>query len=182
MQCVATEIEEVKLITPDVYADERGFFKETWNAGRFQKLGIDHAFLQDNQSRSTRGVLRGLHYQVGKPQGKLVSVVTGEVFDVAVDLRRSAPTFGKWVGRRLSAEAHTMLWVPPGFAHGFYVLSEQADVTYKCTELYAPEMERTIAWNDRDIGIRWPLAGGAAPLVSAKDARGVAFKDAEYFP
>jgi len=182
MQCIETEIAEVKLITADVYADERGFFKETWNAAHFQKLGIHHQFQQDNQSHSKRGVLRGLHYQVGKPQGKLVWVVSGEVFDVAVDLRRSARTFGKWVGRRLSADAHTMLWVPPGFAHGFYVLSEQADVAYKCTELYAPDMDRTMVWNDRDIGIRWPLAGGAAPLVSAKDAGGVAFKDAECFP
>ncbi len=182
MQCVDTDIAAVKLITPDVYEDERGYFKETWNAGRFQKLGIDHPFLQDNQSHSRRGVLRGLHYQVGKPQGKLVWVVAGEVFDVAVDLRRSSPTFGKWVGELLRAADHTMLWIPPGFAHGFYVVSERADVAYKCTELYAPAMDRTIVWNDRDIGIHWPLAGGAAPLLSAKDAQGAAFRNAECFP
>jgi len=182
MQCVETEIAGVKLITPDVYADERGFFKETWNLRSFRNLGIDSQFVQDNQSRSRRGILRGLHYQVGKPQGKLVWVVSGEVFDVAVDLRRSAPTFGRWVGERLSAAGHTMLWIPPGFAHGFYVLSEVADLAYKCTELYAPELDRTIAWNDPDIGIHWPLAAGTLPVVSAKDAAGSSFRNAECFP
>ena len=181
MQCIETEIADVKLIVPDVYGDERGYFKETWNAARFAEYGMRATFVQDNQSRSGRGILRGLHYQIRQPQGKLVGILSGEVFDVAVDLRRSSASFGKWVGRRLAAGEHAMLWIPPGFAHGFYVLSETADLAYKCTDFYAPEHERTLVWNDPDLNIDWPLIDGADPLVSAKDARGALFRNAEYF-
>lgn len=182
MRRIETEIPEIKLLVPEVYADGRGFFKETWNIRRFGETGITDTFVQDNQSRSVKGVLRGLHYQVDRPQGKLVWVLSGEVYDVAVDLRCSAASFGKWVGMRLRAEDHAMLWIPPGFAHGFYVLSEIADLAYKCTELYAPALERTILWNDPTLGIAWPLADGAAPILSGKDARGGAFLEANYYP
>jgi dTDP-4-dehydrorhamnose 3,5-epimerase len=182
MRVIDTELPPVRLITPDVHGDRRGFFKEAWNARRFAAAGIDAQFVQDNHSRSARGTLRGLHYQVRQPQGKLVWSLAGEVFDVAVDLRRSSPTFGRWCGVTLSADEHSMLWIPPGFAHGFYVLSDGADIMYKCTDYYAPEHERTIAWNDPDLAIAWPAPGNDAPILSARDAQGASFRDAELFP
>ena len=182
MQVVATEIADVKIIRPRVFGDARGFFLETWNRSDFTAAGIDAEFVQDNHSRSTRGTLRGLHYQVRQPQGKLVRVAFGAVFDVAVDLRQSSPSFGRWIGTTLSDENHEMLWVPPGFAHGFLVLSETADFQYKCTNFYAPDHERAIRWNDPELGIRWPLVEGSEPLLSDKDRAAAAFGDAEYFP
>lgn len=182
MQKVTTPIDGVLLLEPKVFGDARGFFFESFNARRFEELaGVHPAFVQDNHSRSARGVLRGLHYQIRQPQGKLVRVVAGEVFDVAVDLRRSSSTFGQWFGHSLSAENKLQLWIPAGFAHGFVVLSESADFLYKTTDYWAPEHERCIAWNDPDLAIDWPLAG-CTPLVSAKDAQGVPFRDAEVFP
>lgn len=154
---------------------------ETYRAENFAKAGIANNFVQDNHSGSVQGILRGLHYQIRQPQGKMVQVVSGEIFDVAVDLRRSSPFFGKWVGEILSAENKRQLWIPVGFAHGFYVLSEWVDVIYKVTEYYAPEWDRTLLWNDPDIGIAWPLIGGSELLVSDKDAEGLPLKDAETF-
>ena len=174
-----TALPGVKLIEPRVFGDDRGFFLESWNARVFADAGIDAAFVQDNHSRSSRGVLRGLHYQIVEPQGKLVRVVSGAVFDVAVDIRRSSPHFGKWAGAELSAENKRMFWVPPGFAHGFITLSETADFLYKCTTLYAPAHERGIAWDDPAIGIDWPLDG--TPQLSAKDAAASRLTDAEVF-
>jgi dTDP-4-dehydrorhamnose 3,5-epimerase len=174
-----TAIADVLLIEPKVFGDPRGFFLESWNAKVFAETGIAATFVQDNHSRSPRGVLRGLHYQIRQPQGKLVRVVAGEVFDVAVDLRRTSPTFGRWVGERLSADNKRMLWIPPGFAHGFLVLSESADFLYKTTDYYAPEHERVLAWNDPELGIKWPLAG--TPTLSARDAAGTRLRDAEVF-
>lgn len=179
MIVTATAIPEVLLLEPKVFGDARGFFLESWNAKVFAEAGIAAAFVQDNHSRSPRGVLRGLHYQIRQPQGKLVRVVAGEVFDVAVDLRRAAPTFGRWVGERLSADNKRMLWIPPGFAHGFLVLSESADFLYKTTDYYAPEHERVLAWNDPELGIKWPLAG--TPTLSARDTVGARLRDAEVF-
>jgi len=180
MQVTATAIPEVLLIEPKVFGDERGFFFESFSQRVWQeKTGIQRTFVQDNHSRSCRGVLRGLHYQIRQPQGKLVRVVLGEVFDVAVDLRRSSPTFGHWVGELLSAENKKQLWVPEGFGHGFLVLSEYADFLYRTTEYYAPEHERCIIWNDPDIGIDWPFA--MAPLLSGKDVQGLPFKQAEVY-
>lgn len=180
MQVTATTIPEVLLIEPKVFGDERGFFFESFSQRVWQeKTGIERTFVQDNHSRSCRGVLRGLHYQIRQPQGKLVRVVLGEVFDVAVDLRRSSPTFGRWVGEFLSAENKKQLWVPEGFGHGFLVLSEYADFLYRTTEYYAPEHERCIIWNDPDIGIDWPFA--MAPVLSGKDAQGLPFKQAEVY-
>jgi dTDP-4-dehydrorhamnose 3,5-epimerase len=179
VKVIATALPDVLLVEPKVFGDARGFFLESWNAKSFAEAGIPAAFVQDNHSRSPRGVLRGLHYQIRQPQGKLVRVVSGEVFDVAVDLRRASPTFGRWVGERLSADNKRMLWIPPGFAHGFLVLSESADFLYKTTDYYAPEHERVIAWNDPDLGIRWPLAG--TPTLSARDAAGARLNDAEHF-
>jgi dTDP-4-dehydrorhamnose 3,5-epimerase len=167
-------------VTLDVFRDDRGAFMETWQARKFADSGIAGPFVQDNWSESKRGVLRGLHYQVVQPQGKLVAVVTGTIFDVVVDLRSSSPTFGRWLAEPLSAERGVALWVPAGFAHGFYVISEKATVLYKCTDFYAPPHERTIRWNDPDLAIAWPNAG-AAPTVSAKDAAGKLFKEAETF-
>ena len=175
-----TTLPGVKLIEPKVFGDDRGFFLESWNARAFAEAGIDERFVQDNHSRSARNVLRGLHYQIVEPQGKLVRVVDGAVFDVAVDVRRSSPHFGKWVGYELSAANKRMLWVPPGFAHGFVVLTDTADFLYKCTTLYAPAHERSIAWDDPAIGIDWPL-DGAEPLLSGKDAAAVKLADAEVF-
>lgn len=169
MLFLPADIADVVLVEPAVFADSRGDFMETWRADRFASAGIDVPFVQDNQSRSCRGTLRGLHYQIDRPQGKLVRCVEGEIFDVAVDMRRSSPTFGRWVGYTLSGRAPRMLWVPPGFAHGFYVTSQQAVVAYKCTEYYAPALERTLRWNDPAVAISWPL-GDAAPLLSPKDA------------
>jgi len=170
------------LFRPKVFGDARGFFLESWNRQKFAAAGLDTDFVQDNHSRSSRNILRGLHYQVQNTQGKLVRVTSGVVFDVAVDLRRSSPTFGRWVGAELSAENNHQLWVPPGFAHGFLVLSETADFQYKCTDYYSPAHERSILWSDPGIGIRWPLTAGAAPQLSAKDATGVSLRDAETFP
>jgi dTDP-4-dehydrorhamnose 3,5-epimerase len=164
----STDIPGVLLVEPDVHRDPRGFFLETYHRTKYADGGIDVAFVQDNHSRSTAGTLRGLHAQLTRPQGKLVRAVRGEIFDVAVDIRRASPTFGRWVGFHLSDENFHQLWVPPGFAHGFCVLSEIAEVEYKCTELYAPEDEITVAWNDPDVGVRWPLGG--EPLLSQRDA------------
>lgn len=181
MRFLPTEIPEVLLIEPQVFGDSRGFFMETWHAAKFAAAGLDCNFVQDNHSMSVQGTLRGLHYQIRKPQGKLVRVISGEVFDVAVDLRKSSPFFGRWVGEILSAENKKMLWVPPGFAHGFYVLSPEAEFVYKCTELYAPEHECCIRWDDPDLGIVWPLLA-QAPLLSAKDLAGVSLAEAELYP
>ena len=167
MKIVETAIPEVLLIEPDVFGDQRGFFLETWNRERYLAAGFpDVSFVQDNHSRSCKGVLRGLHFQLNHPQGKLVQVVTGAVFDVAVDIRVGSPTFGKWVGYELTEENHRQLWVPPGFAHGFCVLSDMVDFTYKCTDLYRPDDEGGVAWNDPEIGIDWPLE---ALNLSGKD-------------
>ena len=175
MNVIQTEIPEVLIIEPQVFGDERGFFFESFNQKEWEeKTGLKTTFVQDNHSCSTKGVLRGLHYQTKQPQGKLVRVTVGEVFDVAVDIRNGSPTFGKWIGERLSAENKRMLWVPPGFAHGFYVTSDVAEFQYKCTDYYAPEYERCIRWDDRELGIVWPLE--KPPVVSAKDAKGVPFK------
>jgi len=176
-----TKIPDAIVIEPDVFGDDRGFFMESWHEEKFAAGGITARFVQDNHSRSAQGILRGLHYQVTKPQGKLVRVLNGEVFDVAVDLRRNSATFGQWVGMYLSAENKKMLWIPPGFAHGFYVISKQADFFYKCTDFYAAEHERAIRWDDPDLGIEWPLIDGKPPVLSPKDQTAAAFKDSEYF-
>jgi dTDP-4-dehydrorhamnose 3,5-epimerase len=170
MIVTSTAIPEVKLVEPKVFGDSRGFFFESWNRRALAAAGLDVDFVQDNHSRSRRGVLRGLHYQVERPQGKLVRVVAGEVFDVAVDLRRSSPTFGRWVGAMLSADNRRMFWVPPGFAHGFIVVSDSADFLYKTTDYWFPEHERTLLWNDPAVGIVWPFDG--APTLAPKDAAG----------
>lgn len=180
MKTTSAAIPGVLLIEPQVFEDGRGFFFESFNEHVFAaKTGITAHFMQDNHSHSARNVLRGLHYQIRQPQGKLVRVAIGEVFDVAVDLRKSSPTFGKWTGTILSAENKRMLWIPEGFAHGFLVLSESADFLYKTTDYYAPEHERCLAWNDPQLAIHWPLQG--TPIVSAKDQQGVALRDAETF-
>ena len=182
MRAITTPLDGVLVLEPKVFGDARGFFFESFNARKFEDAtGFHGDFVQDNHSRSGRGVLRGLHYQIRQPQGKLVRVVEGEVFDVAVDIRKSSPTFGQWYGHRLSADNKLQLWIPPGFAHGFVVLSDRADFLYKTTDYWAPEFERCIAWNDSDLAIEWPL-GGITPLVSAKDAQGTAFANAEVFP
>jgi dTDP-4-dehydrorhamnose 3,5-epimerase len=181
MNIVKTAIPDVLIIEPKVFGDERGFFFESFNDRDCQEhVGLKLRFAQDNHSRSARNVLRGLHYQIKQPQAKLVRVVVGEVFDVAVDLRRNSPTFGKWAGTVLSAENKRQLWIPPGFAHGFLVLSESADFLYKTTDYYAPEHERSIIWNDPDIGIDWPLKG--EPILAAKDRAGKRLREAETFP
>ncbi|RZU47282.1 dTDP-4-dehydrorhamnose 3,5-epimerase [Fluviicoccus keumensis] len=181
MRVLPTPIPDLLLIEPRLFGDDRGFFMESFNEARFAALtGCDVRFVQDNHSRSSRHVLRGLHYQIRQPQGKLVRVVAGEVLDVAVDLRRSSPTFGRWAGFRLSAENHRQLWLPPGFAHGFVVLSPSADFLYKTTDYYAPEHERTIRWDDPDLAIDWGLS--VAPALSGKDAAAAWFRDAEVFP
>lgn len=177
MEFLPTRIPEVIVVKPDVFGDERGFFMETWQRRKFAEAGIDHDFVQDNHSRSVYGTLRGLHYQVRQPQGKLVRVTRGEVFDVAIDIRPGSTTFGQWFGKYLSADNKHMLWVPPGMAHAFYVTSEVAEFQYKCTDFYAPEHERCIRWNDPDIGIEWPIPTGEEPLVSEKDQRGGALQD-----
>ena len=179
MKILPTSIPEVVLIEPRVFGDGRGFFYESWNRRSLAEQGLDIDFVQDNHSRSQKGVLRGLHYQIQHPQGKLVRAVVGAVFDVAVDLRRSSPTFGQWVGFELSAENKRMAWIPPGFAHGFYVLSEVAEFLYKTTDYWYPEHERTLAWNDPTLAIDWPLDG--EPLVSEKDAIGALLQQAETF-
>jgi dTDP-4-dehydrorhamnose 3,5-epimerase len=174
-----TEIPEVVVVEPRVLCDDRGFFLESYQARRFAEGGVDATFVQDNHSGSKKGVLRGLHYQLTQPQGKLVRVTVGEVFDVAVDLRRSSPTFGRWVGRTLSADNHLQLWVPPGFGHGFLVLSDFAEFQYKCTDYYAPGDERTLLWNDPAVGIDWPLAG--EPTLSVKDRAGKTLAEADTY-
>ena len=181
MHIIKTDIPDLLIIEPKVFGDERGFFMENWNRQAFADAGLDLTFVQDNHSRSQQGILRGLHYQIKRPQGKLVRVTLGSVFDVAVDLRQSSPTFGQWLGLELSERNHRMLWVPPGFAHGFYVTSTVADFMYKCTDMYAPQYERTIRWDDETLAIDWPLVDGMHPLLSEKDADGMAFKDAEVF-
>jgi dTDP-4-dehydrorhamnose 3,5-epimerase len=174
-------IPDVVLIKPKVHGDARGFFLETWRADLFEGAGISSRFVQDNQSRSTQWTLRGLHYQLRQPQGKLVRVSQGQVFDVAVDMRRSSSTFGRWVGALLSDTNGHMMWVPPGFAHGFLVLSESADFVYKCTDYYAPQFERTVLWRDQAIAIDWPIPPGVQPKLSEKDTAGVPIEAAEAF-
>ncbi|MEO0455212.1 MAG: dTDP-4-dehydrorhamnose 3,5-epimerase [Cyanobacteria bacterium P01_A01_bin.114] len=182
MHIQSTEIPDVLLIEPRVFGDHRGFFFESFNQKVFQdKTGVTLQFVQDNHSRSKQGILRGLHYQIQQPQGKLVRATVGAVFDVAVDIRQQSPTFGQWIGATLSAENKHQLWVPPGFAHGFLVLSESAEVLYKATDYYAPEHERSLLWNDPDLGIAWPLQG-RSPTLSGKDEAGVPFKQAEVYP
>ncbi|MDB6107169.1 MAG: dTDP-4-dehydrorhamnose 3,5-epimerase [Gammaproteobacteria bacterium] len=180
MEFEPTDIPDVVLIKPRVFGDARGFFFESWEERKFAAAGLDMKFVQDNHSRSARNILRGLHYQIQQTQGKLVRVATGTVFDVAVDIRRQSPTFGRWVGAVLSEENHHMLWVPPGFAHGFLVLSESADFLYRCTDFWAPSHERAISWNDPDLNIAWPLPKSVEPVLSPKDAAAVRFRDAEY--
>jgi len=176
-----TALADVLVIEPDVFGDERGFFMESWNAARFAEAGLNLSFVQDNHSRSVRGVLRGLHYQLTRPQGKLVRVTAGAVFDAVVDLRRSSPSFGRWAGIELSASNKRMLWIPPGFAHGFLVLEDGTDFLYKCTQFYAADDERCIRWDDPAIGIDWPLEG-ITPLLSAKDQGGMLLAEAEVYP
>lgn len=179
MQVIATRHPDVLLLRPKVFGDTRGFFFESYNRKAFAELGIGAEFVQDNHSRSAKGVLRGLHYQIRQPQGKLVRVAAGEVFDVAVDLRRSSPHFGCVASFRLSAETHDMAWIPPGFAHGFLVLSEHAEFLYKTTDYYAPQFERSLLWNDPALDIAWPLQG--EPLLSAKDQAGLPLAECEVF-
>ncbi len=180
MKVVETSIPDVLIIEPKVFGDERGFFYESFNAAAFEAAtGLKRQFVQDNHSKSQRGVLRGLHYQIQQPQGKLVRVVAGEVFDVAVDLRKSSPSFGRWFGTHLSAQNQRQLWIPEGFAHGFVVLSESAEFLYKTTDYYAPEHERSLLWNDPELGIQWPF--DEAPQLSAKDQAGKLLRDAELF-
>src|SRR5213075_2655210 len=180
MKVVATELPGVLLLEPRLFSDDRGFFFESYNRQAFaQATGYAGDFVQDNHSHSARGVLRGIHYQIKQPQGKLIRVVNGEVFDVAVDLRRSSPTFGKWAGFRLSAANNRMAWIPAGYGHAYLALSERADVLYKTTDYYAPQHERTILWNDPALGIQWPL--DAKPIVNGKDERGLLLKQAEVF-
>jgi len=179
MNFMSSSISDLLIIQPKVFEDERGFFFESYQQERFAAAGVPVDFVQDNHSRSRQGVLRGLHYQIRQPQGKLVRVIAGEIFDVAVDLRSSSPTFGQWMGINLSAQNKTMLWIPPGFAHGFYVLSEWAEFLYKATDYYAPQWERTVLWNDPVLNIQWPI--GSGPVVSQKDATGIRFSQAELF-
>ena len=181
MQILPTEIPDVVIIEPKVFGDERGFFMETYREESFKRAGIEARFVQDNHSGSRQGVLRGLHYQISQPQGKLLRVVAGEVFDVAVDIRRSSPTFGRWAGANLSAQNRRQIWVPPGLAHGYYVLSEWAEIFYKTTDYYAPQWERTLLWNDPAIGVDWPLLPGLPPVLSPKDLQGVPLYQAELF-
>ncbi len=181
MKIIETSIPDVLIIEPKVFGDERGFFYESFNAAAFEAAtGLKRQFVQDNHSKSQRGVLRGMHYQIQQPQGKLVRVVAGEVFDVAVDLRKSSPSFGRWFGTHLSAQNQHQLWIPEGFAHGFVVLSETAEFLYKTTDYYAPEHERSLLWNDPELGIEWPF--DEAPQLSAKDQAGKRLSDAELFP
>jgi dTDP-4-dehydrorhamnose 3,5-epimerase len=182
VQFEPTGLPEVVLITPRLFPDARGFFFERWQQRRFAAAGIDVRFVQDNHSHSVRHTLRGLHFQIQQPQGKLVYVVRGEVFDVAVDIRRSSPRFGQWIGVLLSEHNHQMLWVPAGFAHGYLALTDEIDVLYNCTDFYAPQFERTIRWDDAQIGVQWPLPAGVAPTLSEKDASAPLLKDAESYP
>ena len=179
MKIIATKIPDVKIIEPDVYGDERGFFMETWNQKEFEEkvTGKKTSFVQDNHSKSKKGILRGLHYQTVNTQGKLVRVISGEVFDVAVDLRKKSPTFGMWVGEYLSVENKLQLWVPKGFAHGFYVVSDSAEFVYKCTDYYNPSAEISIKWNDSDLSIAWPISKHEKVSLSEKDQHGIKFSD-----
>jgi dTDP-4-dehydrorhamnose 3,5-epimerase len=181
MKFIATPLQDVYLLEPAVFGDQRGFFLETWNRETFRKAGFDLDFVQDNHSRSSRGILRGLHFQMEHTQGKLVRVTSGSVFDVAVDLRQSSPTLGQWYGVTLSADNQRMLWVPPGFAHGFYVTSDYADFIYKCTDVYHPASEKSLAWDDPTVGIEWPVPAGETPQLSAKDAQGLSWDDCPRF-
>ncbi len=181
MRLRPTDIPDVLVIELAVHEDARGFFIETWHYEKFRAAGLDRTFVQDNHTGSVQNTLRGLHYQLGRPQGKLVRVVAGEIFDVAVDLRRSSPTFGRWAGVTISAGNRCQLWVPEGFAHGYYVVSERAEVLYKCTDVYVPEEERTLRWDDPDVAVVWPV-GVEPPLVSAKDAQGLTLRTAPTFP
>ncbi len=182
MNVISTSISEVLVIEPKVFGDSRGFFFESFNHKNFnQATGLDVKFVQDNHSRSVKGVLRGLHYQIRQPQGKLVRVVRGQVFDVAVDIRRSSPTFGQWVGVELTEDNYRQLWVPPGFAHGFYVLSDTADFLYKTTDYYFPDLERSLLWNDPTVAVSWPIQADVSPIVSAKDKIAPKLADAELF-
>jgi dTDP-4-dehydrorhamnose 3,5-epimerase len=181
MKFSPTAIPDVVVIEVDVFDDTRGFFMEVYRADRMAAAGIPGHFVQDNHSGSRKNILRGLHYQIRRAQGKLVRAVSGEIFDVAVDLRRSSPSYGRWAGEVLSADNKRTLWVPPGFAHGFYVLSEWAEVLYKATEYYSPEWERTLIWNDPAVGIRWPILAGGEPVLSSKDALGARLADAEVY-
>lgn len=182
MKVFPTRIPEVLILEPKVFGDERGFFLERYNKRTFEAAtGLDVEFVQDNHSRSMRNVLRGLHYQIKQPQGKLVWVVAGEIFDVAVDLRRRSPTFGQWAGFTLSAQGRQMAWIPPGFAHGFLVVSESAEVLYKASDFYAPEHERTLLWNDAGLGIDWPIPSGQNPLLAPKDCNGLPVQSCEVF-
>lgn len=181
MEIQPTALPDVWIIVPQLFGDHRGFFMETYHAKRYAEAGIAATFVQDNHSGSRRGILRGLHYQIRHAQGKLVRAVVGSIFDVVVDLRRSSPTFGRWVGVELSAENHRQLWVPPGFAHGFYVLSDWAEVFYKATDFYAPEWERTLLWNDPALQIAWPIPTGEDPVLSEKDRQGKRLQDADCF-
>ncbi|EKO3496525.1 dTDP-4-dehydrorhamnose 3,5-epimerase [Vibrio fluvialis] len=179
MKVISTDIPDVKIIEPKLFEDERGFFMETWNQKRFEEFvsGQLTSFVQDNHSKSKKGVLRGLHFQTENTQGKLVRVINGEVFDVAVDVRKDSETYGKWVGIYLSAENKRQLWIPKGFAHGFYVVSDEAEFVYKCTDFYNPQAEMTILWNDPELNIRWPFSLEDAPELAEKDRLGVAFKN-----
>jgi dTDP-4-dehydrorhamnose 3,5-epimerase len=176
-----TNVDGVYVLDPVLHGDQRGFFMEVWNQKTFADLGINDTFVQDNHSRSVKGTLRGLHYQIQHPQGKLVRVIEGEVFDVAVDLRRQSPTFGKWFGALLTAENRRMMWVPPGMAHGFYVTSDTAEFVYKCTDFYQPDYERSLRWDDPDLAIEWPLHAGTQPLLSDKDRHAPLLKHADLF-
>ena len=180
MQVHKTEIPDVWIIEPRIFQDNRGFFKETYRDSAYAEVGISATFVQDNHSGSQQGILRGLHYQIRQPQGKLVWVVRGQIYDVAVDLRRSSPTFGKWVGRTLTAESHQQIWIPPGFAHGFYVMSEWAEVVYKVTDYYAPQFERTILWSDPDLKIAWPIIDDKL-IFSKKYQAGELLENAEVY-
>jgi dTDP-4-dehydrorhamnose 3,5-epimerase len=182
MRFSSTNLPDLLIIEPDLFRDERGYFLETYQEQRYAAAGISGPFVQDNHSGSRFGTLRGLHYQIRQAQGKLIRVVAGEVFDVAVDLRRSSPTFGRWEGIRLSAENKLQLWIPPGFAHGFYVLSDWAELFYKATDYYAPQWERTLLWNDPAINISWPLTDTTPLLISSKDVLGKPLREAETFP
>jgi dTDP-4-dehydrorhamnose 3,5-epimerase len=182
MRFIQTELAEVILVEPRLFEDSRGFFMETYQVRKFAQAGLDFNFVQDNHAHSSRSTLRGLHYQIQHPQGKLVRVVTGEIFDVAVDLRRSSSNFGRSVGLHLSAQDKRQLWIPPGFAHGYYVLSEQADVLYKATDYFDPVSERVIIWNDPTLKIPWPISPGELPILSPKDLAGQPFTQAEVYP
>lgn len=181
MEFRSTSLPEVVLIDPKVYGDNRGFFMEVFRSEQFIKAGINSQFVQDNHSGSAQGTLRGLHYQIKHVQGKLVRVVAGHIFDVAVDLRRRSPTFGQWIGQHISAQNKLQIWIPEGFAHGFYVLSDWAEVVYKVTDYYAPQWERTLLWNDPEVGIDWPLMSDEHPILSAKDAEGAGIKEIDLF-